>query len=63
MHAAARVTFGHFLVQNAASGCHPLNIARGHTAFIAERVAVRNFTRQHISDGLNAAMRVPGKTG
>ncbi len=63
VHAPFRIAFRHLLVQNAAAGCHPLHVARGHAALVAEAVAVRHFAGQDIGDGLDAAMRVPGKSG
>ena len=63
VHAAVLVALGHLLVQNAAAGGHPLHVACGHAALVAERVAVGDLTGQHIGDGLDAAMRVPGEAG
>jgi NAD(P)H-hydrate repair Nnr-like enzyme with NAD(P)H-hydrate epimerase domain len=62
MHAALRVAFGHFLVEDAAAGGHPLDIAGGHFAFVAERIAVLDGTGEDVGDGLDAAVRVPGET-
>ena len=58
-----RVAFGHLLVQDAAARRHPLDVAGGHAALVAEAVAVRDFAGQDVGDGLDAAMRVPGKSG
>ena len=63
MHAAVGVAFGHLLVQNAAACGHPLHVAGGHAALVAELVAVRDFACQHVGDGLDAAMGMPGKSG
>ena len=63
VHAAARVALGHLLVENAAAGGHPLHVAGGHAALVAERVAVRDLTGEDVGDGLDAAMRMPGKAG
>ena len=63
MHAAVRVAFGHLLVENAAAGGHPLHVAGGHAALVAERVAVRDLAGEHIGDGLDAAVRMPGEAG
>src|SRR5206468_3913238 len=61
--APARVTVGHFLMENAAAGRHPLDVARGHFALIAEAVAMLDRARQHVSDRLDAAVRMPGESG
>jgi hypothetical protein len=63
VHASALVALGHLLVQNAASGGHPLHVAGGHAARVAEAVAVLDLAGEHIGDGLDAAMRMPRKSG
>ena len=63
MHAAVGVAFGHLLVEDAAAGGHPLDVAGGHLALVAEAVAVLDFAGQDVGDGLDAAMRVPGEAG
>ncbi len=63
MHAPVRVTLRHFLVQDAAAGSHPLHIAGRELAAIAQTVAMIDGSCENIGDGLDAAMRVPGKTG
>ena len=63
MHAALRVALRHFLMQDAAPGRHPLHVAGAEIAAIAEAVAVLDVAGQHIGDGLDAAMRMPGKAG
>ena len=63
MHAALRVALRHFLVENAAAGRHPLHVAGAEVAAVAQAVAVLDVARQHIGDGLDAAMRMPGKAG
>ena len=50
MHASALIAFRHLLVENAAAGSHPLHVACGHTAFVAERIAMRNFTSKDIGE-------------
>src|SRR6185437_11003245 len=42
---------------------HPLHIARRHAALVAQAVSMRHLAGQHISDGLDAAMRMPGEAG
>src|SRR5580704_16162803 len=63
VHAALRVALRHFLVQNAAAGSHPLYVAGAEVAAIAQAVAVLDIAGQYISNGLDAAMRMPGKAG
>src|SRR3954468_13159589 len=63
MHAPVRVAFGHFLMEDAASGGHPLDISCGHAALVAEGVAMGYFTGEDIGDGLDAAVWVPGESG
>ena len=63
VHPALRVTTRHLLVHDAGAGRHPLDIAGAEHALIAEAVAVIDFAGENISDGLDAAMRMPRKTG
>ena len=63
MHPPLRITFWHFLVQNAAARGHPLDVSGGHAALVAQAVAVRYLPGQHICDGLDSTMRVPRKPG
>src|SRR5262249_6196367 len=62
VHASARVALRHLLVQDAAAGGHPLHVAGAERAFVAEAVAVLDRAGQHVGDGLDAAVRVPGKS-
>jgi hypothetical protein len=48
-------------VENAAAGGHPLHVAGGHFAFVAETVAVLDRTGEYVGDGLDPAVRMPGK--
>ena len=57
------IALGHFLMNDAAAGGHPLNVAGSDGAVIAHAVAMLDRSGQHIGDGLNAAMRMPGKSG
>jgi hypothetical protein len=50
-------------MQNAAAGGHPLHVAGAELARVAEAVAVVDRPRQHVRNGLDAAMRMPGKAG
>src|SRR3954467_5952044 len=63
MHTAALITFGHLLVENAATCGHPLHISGAHGALVAETVAVLHAAAQHGGDGLDAAVRMPGESG
>src|SRR6185437_6214524 len=63
MHPPDVVALGHFLVQNAATGCHPLHVARAHLALVAEAVAMLDGSGQNIRDRLNPAMGMPWESG
>src|SRR5579862_1438450 len=62
MHAAGVISFGHFLVDDAAACRHPLQVAGADGSFMPHAVAVLDCSRQHVGDCFDAAMRVPGKT-
>ena len=57
------VALRHLLVKDAAAGGHPLHVAGAEIAAVAQAVAVLDVAGQHIGDGLDAAMRMPGKAG
>src|ERR1051326_1947150 len=59
MHLASCVTFGHLLVDDAAAGSHPLDIAGVDAPVIAEAVAVLDRSRQNIGNRFDASVRVP----
>ncbi len=61
MHPAKLVALGHLLVDDAAAGRHPLHVAGGDGAVVAHAVAVFDGAGENVGDGLDAAMRVPGK--
>ena len=61
MHAALHVAGRHLLMQDPAARGHPLDVARAELAAIAEAVAVIDTAREHVGDGLDAAMGMPGK--
>ncbi len=63
MHAAGVVALGHFLVNDAAAGGHPLDVARGDGSAVADAVGVVDRAGEDVGDGLDAAMRVPGESG
>jgi len=58
---AARAAAGHFLVQDAAPGAHPLHVAGADGALVAQAVAVVGGAFEHVSDGLDAAVGMVGK--
>ena len=49
-------------MQYAAARGHPLHIAGGHAAFVAQAVAVRHLAGQHVCDGLDSPVGMPGKS-
>ena len=59
MHAARGVALWHFLMDDAAAGRHPLDVARAERALIAEAVAVGDRAGQDVGDRLDAAMGMP----
>src|SRR5579859_500095 len=61
VHASGVIALGHFLVDDAAAGGHPLDVAGGDGAAIADAVAVLDGAGENVGDGLDAAMRVPGE--
>ena len=63
MHAADLVALRHLLVDDAASGCHPLDVAGGDGAAVAHAVPVLHGPGEDVGDRLDAAVRVPGETG
>src|SRR5437588_4165569 len=63
VHASLRVALRHFLMQDAAARRHPLHVAGRHFALIAQAVTMLHRTGQHIRDGFDSSMRMPGKSG
>src|SRR5882724_8605193 len=61
MHASGGIAFGHFLVDDTAAGCHPLHVTSGDGATVAHAVTMFDCPGQNVCDGLNPAMRMPGK--
>src|SRR5690242_14911443 len=59
MHPARRVTFRHFLMDDAAACRHPLDIAGRDSAAVAHAIAVLHGSSEHVRDGLNPAVGVP----
>src|SRR5205823_3366252 len=63
VHAAGGVALGHFLVDDAAAGGHPLDFAGADGALVSEAVGVVNGAGEDVGDGFDAAVRVPGEAG
>jgi hypothetical protein len=61
VHLALRISFGHFLVQNAAACRHPLHIAALQRAAIAKAVAMIDSACQNVGDRFYPAMGMPRK--
>ena len=57
------IALGHFLMDDAAAGGHPLDVARRDGAAVAHAVAVLDGSRENISDGLDPAVGMPGEAG
>jgi hypothetical protein len=49
-------------MDNPAACRHPLHVASRDCALVPHAVAVLDLSRQHISDGFNPTVRVPGKS-
>src|SRR5258705_5294822 len=60
-HLSLAVALGHLLVDDAASGGHPLHVAGRDQAAVSQAVAVLHVAVEDIGDRLDAAMRMPGK--
>ena len=63
VHAAQRIAFGHFLVDDAPARRHPLEVAGADGAAVAHAVAVLDGAGQDVGDGFDAAMRMPREAG
>src|SRR4029077_1968374 len=61
VHPSLLITPRHLLMQNAASGRHPLHIAGGHFAFVAQTIAVFDRAGEYVRDRLYPSMRMPWK--
>ena len=62
MHAPLWVSLRHFLMQNSTPGRHPLHVTGPECAPVSQTVAVVDAARQHIGDGLDTPVRMPGKS-
>jgi hypothetical protein len=63
MHASGLVALGHFLMDDSAARCHPLDVSGRDCAAVAEAVVVLHGSGEDIRDGLDSAVRVPGEAG
>ena len=61
VHGPMRIALGHFLMNDAGTGGHPLHVAAGDDALVAEAVCVLHVPPDDIGDGLDAPVRMPGK--
>ena len=61
VHAAPVIALGHFLVNDAAAGGHPLHVPWGDHSFVAQAVAMFHFPGCDISNGLNSPVGMPGE--
>ena len=52
---------GHFAVDDAAAGSHPLHIAIAQQPFVAGRITVPHTAFEHIGDGLEPPVRMVGE--
>jgi hypothetical protein len=50
----------HLGMHHASAGSHPLHVARPQTAGVAVRVTMLHLARDHVGNGLEAAMRMVG---
>src|SRR5262249_43123 len=63
VHAACLVALRHFLVNDAAAGCHPLDVPGTDRSAVTQTVAMFHRAGKHVGDCFDAAMRVPRKAG
>ena len=63
VHPARQITLRHFLVDDAASGGHPLDIAGADCAAVTNTIAMFNCTCEDLGDRFDPAVRVPGESG
>ena len=62
-HGAGGAHLRHLLVDDAAAGGHPLHIPGADGPLVAHAVAMFHQPFQHVGDGLDAAVRMPGESG
>src|SRR5437667_11833760 len=63
VHASLRVALGHLLMEDPAAGGHPLHVTGSQGALVTEAVTVVHSPREHVGDGFDPAMVVPGEPG
>src|SRR5215471_8496670 len=63
MHPTGSITFRHFLVDDTAAGCHPLDVAGGNGALVAHAISVFDGSGKNVGDRLYAPVGMPGKSG
>ena len=63
MHAAGLISLWHFLVNDAAAGGHPLNVARVDGAAVADAVSVLDAAGEDVGNRFDPAMGMPRKPG
>ena len=61
VHHPPVVSLRHFLVDDAAPRGHPLDVAGGDNPLITHAVAVLHVAGEHVGDGLDPPVRVPGE--
>jgi hypothetical protein len=61
VHPTRLIALRHFLMNDAAAGRHPLNIASADRATVTETIAMLDRADEHVRDRFDAPMRVPGK--
>ena len=61
MHPSLDVALRHLLMKNPRAGGHPLDGAGSEKPLIAETVTMLDLALENIGNGLDAAVRVPGK--
>src|SRR5271166_819738 len=59
MHAACCIAFRHLLMNDAATGRHPLHVSGADDTAIANAVAMRHSSGQHVGDRLDSTVRMP----
>src|SRR5262249_27230177 len=63
VHAPVLVALRHLLMEDSASRRHPLDVTGAKLAAVSQAVAMIDGSSQHIGDGLDAAMGMPGEPG
>src|SRR6266571_3499796 len=61
VHASPRVAARHLLMEDPAARGHPLHVTRSQGALVTEAVTVVHRPREHVGDGFDPTMGVPGE--